>query len=41
MQMASPPPPPIEEMKSISVGQTKVSLNDLWKDTKVQTSNRI
>lgn len=41
MQMASPPPPLIEEMKGISVGETKVSLNDLWKDTKVQTSNRI
>ena len=41
MQMASPPPPPIEQMKGVFVGQTDVSLNDLWKDTKVKTDNRI
>jgi len=41
MQMASPPPPPIEEMKGVFVGETKVSLNELWKDTKVKTDNRI
>jgi phage terminase large subunit len=41
MQMASPPPPPIEEMKGVFVGKTKVSLNELWKDTKVKTDNRI
>ena len=41
MQMVNPPPPPIEDMKGITVGQTKVSLNDLWKDNKVQTNNRI
>ena len=41
MQMASPPPPPIEEMKGVFVGKTDVSLNDLWKDTKVRTNGRI
>ena len=41
MQMANPPPAPIEEMKGVFVGETKVSLNDLWKDTRVEKSNRI
>ena len=41
MQMASPLPPPIEEVKGIFVGQTKVSLNDMWKETKVRTNTRI
>ena len=41
MQMASPPPPSIEEMKGVFVGETKVSLDDLWKDNKVQRNNRI
>jgi hypothetical protein len=41
MQMASPLPPPLEEMKGVTVGQTKVSLNDLWKETKVKTDRRI
>jgi phage terminase large subunit len=40
MQMASPLPPPIEEMKGVQVGQTKVSLNDLWKETKTKTNQR-
>jgi hypothetical protein len=40
MQMASPLPPPIEEMKGIQVGQTKVSLNDLWKENKTKSNQR-
>jgi len=41
MQMASPPPPKPEEMKGVFVGKTDVSLNDLWKETKVKTNIRI
>jgi len=28
-------------IRGVSVGQSNVSLNELWKDTKVQTNNRI
>lgn len=41
MQMASPPPPPPEEAKGIFVGQTDVSLDELWKVVPKQTNSRI
>jgi hypothetical protein len=30
-----------DSIKGIFVGETDVSLNDLWKDTKVRTAGRI
>lgn len=41
MQMASPPPPPIEEIKGVYVGQTNVSLDELWKTSPKQTNYKI
>ena len=41
MQMVAPPPPPLEEMKGLQVGQTNVSLDELWKSNPKQTNSRI
>jgi hypothetical protein len=41
MQLVAPPPPPIEEAKGVFVGQTDVSLDELWKTTPKQTIGRI
>ena len=41
MQMVAPPPPKPEDAKGLFVGQTDVSLNELWKETKIVQDKRI
>jgi phage terminase large subunit len=41
MQEAEPPPPPPEPMRGITVGNNKVTLDDLWKQTPKQSRSRI